>query len=258
MVPPGADPEHQICLIAGAREGQQSIPGLQYAEAKGLLLSHKWRNVGILFAFIAAYAIISMIGSEVMRFTAQGGSPVVYVKKDRGQSGSQFNTGQTLEKDAERQLPSEEAKIRPARHSGPSLTWENLTVDIGEKRIVKGITAYIRPGDFVSICGASGAGKTTMLKALSQINVTGDVDGELLFGNKPPGRSFKKVTGWCCPHLMRNSHGLKTIFTDIFFFQDLHNRLIFMMAQQPFAKHWNFLLSYASRVSTHVLKGWRT
>ncbi|KAI9688918.1 MAG: hypothetical protein M1822_001275 [Bathelium mastoideum] len=202
---PGANPDYQICLVAGAKEGQQSIPGLQYAEANGLYLAHKWRNVGILFAFIVAYVIISMIGSEIMRFTPQGGSPIVYAKSKKGQaqsesrSDSQSGTDGTLEKDIERALPkstADELKSGPAKHGGPSLTWKNLTIDIGEKRIIKGVSAYIRPGDFVSICGASGAGKTTMLKALSQINVTGEVGGELLFGNTALGQSFKKVTGF--------------------------------------------------------------
>lgn len=201
MVPdiPNANPEYQICMVTGAQQGQQSIPGLQYAEANGLFLSHKWRNVGILFAFIVAYVIIGMIGSEVMRFTPQGGSPIVFVKKYNHKTDSNPDKQQqTAEKDVERELPvihGDEPKSELARHTGRALTWNNLTVDIGEKRIVKGITAYIRPGDFVSICGASGAGKTTMLKALSQTNVTGVVGGEVLFGNEPLGKSFKKVTG---------------------------------------------------------------
>lgn len=199
MVPdtPGAEPDYQICLVTGAKAGQQSIPGLQYAEAQGLLLSHKWRNVSILFAFIVAYVIISMIGSEVMRFTPQGGSPIVFAKKQE-QANSQPGATELADKDVERELPKsggDEPKSGPAKHSSPPLTWKNLTIDIGEKRIIKGVTAYIRPGDFVSICGASGAGKTTMLKALSQINVTGEVGGELLFGNMALGQSFKKVTG---------------------------------------------------------------
>ncbi|KAF2638892.1 hypothetical protein P280DRAFT_519746 [Massarina eburnea CBS 473.64] len=199
MIPnvPGADPDYQICMVTGAKEGQQTIPGLQYAEANGLYLAHKWRNVGILFAFIVAYVIISMIGSELMQFTPQGGSPIVFIKSKKGQA--QSGTDGTIEKDVERELPTsgvDEPKSGAARHSGPSLTWKRLTIDIGERRIIKGVSAFLRPGDFVSICGASGAGKTTMLKALSQINVTGEVGGELLFGNAAPGQSFGKVTGF--------------------------------------------------------------
>ncbi|PVH93264.1 hypothetical protein DM02DRAFT_241565 [Periconia macrospinosa] len=195
---PGANPDYQICMVIGAKEGQQAIPGLQYAEANGLYLAHKWRNVGILVAFIGAYVIISMIGSEIMWFTPQGGSPIVYVKKKQAQDPTepQSVTNKAFEKDVERELPGDEPTSGPSRHSVPSLTWKDLTIDIGEKRIIKGVSAYIRPGDFVSICGASGAGKTTMLKALSQTNVTGEVGGELLFGNTAPAQSFKKLTGF--------------------------------------------------------------
>jgi ABC-type multidrug transport system fused ATPase/permease subunit len=198
----GTNPDYQICMVTGAKEGQQSIPGLQYAESSGLLLAHKWRNVGILFAFIVAYVIIGMVGSEVMRLTPQGGSPIVYAKNIEAHSEIPSENDRTAEKDVERELPdsdsgADEARSGPAKHSGASLTWKNLTIDIGEKRIVKGVTAFIQPGDFVSICGASGAGKTTMLKALSQINVTGEVGGELLFGNTALGKSFQKVTGQC-------------------------------------------------------------
>ncbi|WEW56954.1 ATP-binding cassette transporter snq2 [Emydomyces testavorans] len=191
-----ADPAYQICTLPGAQQGQQSITGQQYAEANGLYLSHKWRNVGILFAFIAAYIVISVLGSEIMRFTSQGGAPIVYTSRRK----SRKDQVTPVEKDVEKELStsgfSGDEKMLPSQHHGPSLTWENLTVDIDGKRIVKGITAYIRPGDFVSICGASGAGKTTMLKALSQINVTGEVRGQMMFGGEPIGKLYKRATGF--------------------------------------------------------------
>ncbi|KAJ5167595.1 uncharacterized protein N7482_003189 [Penicillium canariense] len=160
-----ANPDHQICIVTGTKDGQVSIPGIQYAEANGLYLEHKWRNVGILFVFIAAYVIISMIGSELMQFTPQGGSPIVYAKKGQAQSKSHSDSRRgadgTVEKYIERELPgpcADTQKSCPTKYSSPSLTWKNLTIDLGEKHIIKGISAYIRPGDFVSICGTSGAG----------------------------------------------------------------------------------------------------
>ena len=166
-------------------------------EALGWRFDHRWRNVGIMIAIAAVYVLAGALGSEIMRFAPQGGTPIVYAKRS-SRSRVAPRHYQDVEKEAALSPTgdtSSDSEIGKIHHDGPALTWKNLTVDIGEKQILKGISSYVRPGDFTALCGASGAGKTTLLTALSQTNFAGRLGGDVMFGGKEPGRAFKKATG---------------------------------------------------------------
>ncbi|KAJ5106942.1 hypothetical protein N7456_003617 [Penicillium angulare] len=189
---PGADTANRVCPIQGAQAGQVNIPGLQYVESYGLEYSHRWRNVGILIAFAAAYMIIGIVGSEFMQFTPQGGSALVFARhpidentKEAGETDADVEKSAAVDSDSSR-----------GPTQGPSLVWEDLTVDISERRVLNGISGYVQPGDLIALCGASGAGKTTLLTHLCRMNPVGRLKGKIEFGNQPLGKMFKKVSGF--------------------------------------------------------------
>lgn len=194
----GAHPNNQICPIRGAKAGQINVSGLQYIESFGFSYSHKWRNVGILIAFCIAYMLVGIAGSELMHFTVQGGQKVLFAKEmdekrrvppqDEDIERSASFDAQPVEK-ASRESTSD------TYSTGPSLVWKDLEVKLGEKKLLRGVSGYVRRGDLVALCGASGAGKTTLLTHLSQTNGAGILAGHVHFGNKPLGKYFKKVSG---------------------------------------------------------------
>ncbi|KAL2127450.1 hypothetical protein VTI74DRAFT_10703 [Chaetomium olivicolor] len=180
---PGASITNQICPIRGAKAGQHSVPGHQYVEFVGFSYANRWRNVGILIALATAYMLVGIVGSEAMQFTVQGGAPIVFSHKSKKTAEATSNAD--VEKSAGVQDSSSSGT---ASYRGrPSLVWSDVTVDIGDKRILHGITGYVRPGELVALCGSSGAGKTTLLTHLSQTNPAGVMGGQLEFGNKPLG-----------------------------------------------------------------------
>ncbi len=150
-----------------------------------------------MIAIAIAYVLAGALGSEIMRFTPQGGTPIVYAK-DSSKIQAVSRRSRDIEKEAALAPNgdiSSDSDVGKSHHDGPALTWKDLTVDIGDKQILKGISSYVRPGDFIALCGASGAGKTTLLTALSQTNFAGSLGGEVKFGGKELGRAFKKATG---------------------------------------------------------------
>lgn len=57
-----------------------------------------------------------------------------------------------------------------------SLTIKELCVDLQKIRILKNINLEIRTGEFISLLGASGCGKTTLLKSIAGLLETQEGD----------------------------------------------------------------------------------
>jgi len=69
----------------------------------------------------------------------------------------------------------------------------DLVVNYGGIKAVKGISLNVRHGELVSLIGANGAGKTTIMKAVTAIQKTDA--GSIAY----MGESIKDVPGWQCP-----------------------------------------------------------
>ncbi|XP_073044633.1 ABC transporter G family member 1-like [Primulina eburnea] len=76
---------------------------------------------------------------------------------------------------------------------GIILTWKDLWVTVSDKRegrrpILRGLTGYVRPGQFLAIMGPSGCGKSTLLDALAgRLESNASQMGEILInGRKQP------------------------------------------------------------------------
>lgn len=67
------------------------------------------------------------------------------------------------------------------------LTAEGITIRIGGKTIVEGVTAHVAPGEVLAILGPNGAGKSTLLRVLS--GETEPDTGTVLLEGSPVSRS---------------------------------------------------------------------
>lgn len=179
---------NQICAIPGAVQGRDYVSGTDYILAQGFDFAHRWRNIGILIAIALAYLVIGAVGSEVMSFASQGGTYLSYVKRG---SSTASESDHIDDSKTEKSVVDSEAPT-----SGEIiLSWQNFTVDIGDARILKGVTGYTRRGAMTALCGASGAGKTTLLSQLSQTAMVGTPGGDVWFRSRKPGPEFRKCTG---------------------------------------------------------------
>lgn len=64
-----------------------------------------------------------------------------------------------------------------------------------ERKILKGITGVVLPGEMLAMLGPSGCGKTTLLTALGG-RLGGDISGSITYNNRPYSNSMKRNTGF--------------------------------------------------------------
>ena len=76
------------------------------------------------------------------------------------------------------------------------LGFDNVSVTIGEKRILSSASGYCGPGTVTAIMGPSGAGKTTLLHALAGKLSSGTLGGQILMNGRERGASFQRIAGF--------------------------------------------------------------
>lgn len=78
----------------------------------------------------------------------------------------------------------------------PIFSWSDLQLTLPNgRKLLQHVDGYVRPGTMTALMGASGAGKTTLMTALSQRGAAGVVTGDMLVDGKPLGPGFQKSTG---------------------------------------------------------------
>lgn len=78
--------------------------------------------------------------------------------------------------------------------------WRDIVYDIKTKgeprRLLDGVSGWVRPGTLTALMGASGAGKTTLLNVLAQRTNVGVITGDMAINGKPLDASFCRKTGY--------------------------------------------------------------
>ncbi|KIW34417.1 uncharacterized protein PV07_01195 [Cladophialophora immunda] len=208
LVPPYGTGNHFQCAVAGAVAGQTTVSGDAWVKSSyGYSYSHIWRNLGFLFAFMIFFFAIYFIATELNSDTTSTAEFLVF---RRGHVPSYLQGGKndeermhTDEKGLSTANPvdekqAEEVKALPAQKD--IFTWRNVTLDIkikGEpRRLLDGVSGWVKPGTLTALMGTSGAGKTTLLDALAQRINIGVLTGDMLVNGKPLDRSFQRKTGY--------------------------------------------------------------
>jgi ABC-type multidrug transport system ATPase subunit len=95
------------------------------------------------------------------------------------------------------EIADDEAGKLMSEHTPASLIFEDISYQVGNKKILEGATGMIQPGQVMAIMGPSGAGKTTLLDILAKRTKSGTSAGNLLVnGHEVSSSHYKKLIGY--------------------------------------------------------------
>ncbi|KAL2429794.1 ABC multidrug transporter MDR1 [Exophiala dermatitidis] len=198
------------CAVAGAVPGEINVSGDAWVQSSyGYSYSHIWRNLGFLFAFMIFFFAVYFIATELNSDSTSTAEFLVFRRghvpsyllhggrKDEEAAGTDEKETNAAA-DTVQAKQEEEVKALPAQKD--IFTWRNVTLDIkikGEpRRLLDGISGWVKPGTLTALMGTSGAGKTTLLDALAQRISIGVLTGDMLVNGKPLDPSFQRKTGY--------------------------------------------------------------
>ncbi|KAL8639764.1 MAG: hypothetical protein Q9228_003236 [Teloschistes exilis] len=196
---PGYDDiSHQTCTVTGAIPGTDLIPGDTYVhQSYDYNIGDLWRNYGIILVLLGFFLFLNAFLSEWLMWGAGGKTVTYYAKENRERKTLNDKLIQKRKRREQKQI-DEGSDLHI--ESKAVLTWENLCYDVpapsGQKRLLKDIFGYVRPGQLTALMGASGAGKTTLLDVLAKRKNIGTISGDVLVDGVAPGSSFQRGTSY--------------------------------------------------------------
>ncbi|EMC97505.1 hypothetical protein BAUCODRAFT_454374 [Baudoinia panamericana UAMH 10762] len=198
--------QQQVCSAVGSQPGLTAVSGDAYINsAYQYYASHKWRNVGIIFAFIIFLCGVYLAATELISAKKSKGEVLVFrrghtpaslkEKKDDVESSDDGTAGAPLAKKESYVEASDIIQKQTAIFS-----WKNVCYDIKIKsetrRILDHVDGWVKPGTLTALMGVSGAGKTTLLDVLATRVTMGVISGDMLVDGRQRDSSFQRKTGY--------------------------------------------------------------
>ncbi|KAI8961493.1 ABC-2 type transporter-domain-containing protein [Daldinia sp. FL1419] len=213
----GILPEYQGCTLTGSHPNSHIVEGSDYLQtALNYSRSNLWRNFGVVIAFGILYLIVTVIATEMIDFSSEGGGALIFNKSRRAknqsrkaavpsdvENGGAGSSGSSDTRIESTQATSEEQKetLGQLAKSESIFTWRDIEYTVpyvgGQRKLLNKVNGYAKPGIMVALMGASGAGKSTLLNTLAQRQRNGVVTGEMFVDGKPLGSDFQRNTGFC-------------------------------------------------------------
>lgn len=193
LVPPYGTGVNFQCAVAGAVAGEVNVSGDAWAKSSyGYSYTHIWRNLGFLFAFMIFFFAFYFIATEINSGSTSTAEFLVfrrghvpsYLQKSgpKDEEVAEVNEKVVPSTGSGNEKQAEDVKILPMQKD--IFTWRNVTLDIkikGEpRRLLDGVSGWVKPGTLTALMGTSGAGKTTLLDALAQRISIGVLTGDMV------------------------------------------------------------------------------
>ena len=199
------DSTYAACTgVRGASRGATSLKGDQYLQSLSYSESHKWRNMGVLWAWWALFVGLTIFFTSRWKQVSSGGASLVPREKLKKATklSNQDEESQIREKTTSSQASTVNGNIETELVRNTSIfTWKNLsyTVDTptGPRQLLDNIQGWVKPGTLGALMGSSGAGKTTLMDVLAQRKTEGTINGEIMVDGRPLPVSFQRSAGYC-------------------------------------------------------------
>ena len=210
LVPLGpdyTDPNYAACTgVRGASRGATSVTGDDYLDSLSYSDSHKWRNMGILWAWWALFVGLTIFFTNRWKQVNSGGASLVPREKVKKTIHAPRNDEES--QDREKTIPSSQASTVTGDNVESKLvrntsvfTWRELSYTVettsGPRQLLDNIQGWVKPGTLGALMGSSGAGKTTLMDVLAQRKTEGTITGSILVDGRPLPVSFQRSAGYC-------------------------------------------------------------
>ncbi|KAL3468943.1 ABC-2 type transporter-domain-containing protein [Aspergillus californicus] len=196
-----ADNNH-VCSTVGSVPGQDFVNGDTYiASAYGYHVEHKWRNIGVIFAYMFLLCGVYLVGADFITEKKPKGEILVFPRGHRALKKGK--TGDDVEGSSDRSVTVEKNdpdNLAMIERQTAIFQWKDVcfNVKIGkeDRRILDHVDGWVKPGTLTALMGVSGAGKTTLLDVLATRTTVGVISGEMLVDGSPRDSSFQRKTGY--------------------------------------------------------------
>ncbi|OJD40803.1 abc transporter [Diplodia corticola] len=194
-------PMNMVCGTTGSQPGQDYIDGDAFINTSyEYYHAHKWRNVGIEFAFMIFLCGCYLAATEFISAKKSKGEVLVF---RRGHIPATAKTTDDVEGAPAGRVPvSEKTDNADAiiQRQTAIFHWEDMCYDIkikGEdRRILDHVDGWVKPGTLTALMGVSGAGKTTLLDVLATRVTMGVITGDAFVDGRQRDASFQRKTGY--------------------------------------------------------------
>ncbi|KAI9599431.1 hypothetical protein BDF19DRAFT_428693 [Syncephalis fuscata] len=216
LVPFGAgydDLRFKACTIAGARPASDTVSGPAYLSA--YLDAHVpmlWPDIVITIGFWCLYVGATMFFIEVLEFGKGGYTTNVYKSNTSHRNRFGYTVvspeeTQSIGSEQSTDIKSNSSRGKQAALSHdeiPIFFWNRINYVVpvktdpnGKRRLLNGVSGWVRTGELIALMGSSGAGKTTLLDVLAQRKSEGSVSGDIRLQKHVPSTDFRLLTGYC-------------------------------------------------------------
>lgn len=200
----------QSCTgVGGAVQGKTYVTGDDYLASLSYSHTHVWRNFGILWAWWALFAVVTIIATTRWKSPSETGNTLLIPRErlpqhqqaiqedEESQAQFQEKGKSPSESDSQRSAELDKQLIR----NSSVFTWKDLSYTVktpsGDRLLLDNVQGYVKPGMLGALMGSSGAGKTTLLDVLAQRKTEGTIRGSILVDGRPLPVSFQRSAGYC-------------------------------------------------------------